>query len=128
MVMHSIKLSSFPHAQPGYTLPAMQHKRATHWIVTANFTADGGVAYLEPSGQWGRELARAALYADEAATKPRVVQAQKTEQFLVCDPYGIDVHANEAGIEPVTKRESIRALGPTTPVRRPDNGRERLPL
>ncbi|HSC87166.1 MAG TPA: DUF2849 domain-containing protein [Polyangiaceae bacterium] len=106
----------------------MQHKGATHWIVTANFTASGAVAYLREDGSWGQKLAESRLFADEEATKPLVALAQKTQQFTVSDPYGIDVHVGESGIEPVTKRESIRALGPTTPIRRPDSGRERLPV
>ncbi len=101
------------------------HKGTTHWIITANFTADGSVAYLREDGTWGHDLAASRLVPDEEATKPFVAHASRTEQFLVCDPYGIDVHVGEAGIEPLTARESIRARGPTVPVRRPDNGRER---
>jgi hypothetical protein len=86
------------------------------------------VAYLRADGGWGTQLSEARLFEDEEATKPNVAHAQKNEQFTVSDPYGIDVHVGESGIVPLTKRESIRALGPTTPLRRPDSGRERLPV
>jgi len=104
------------------------HKGATHWIITANFTADGSVAYLREDGTWSGKLAEARLVLDEEATKPFVAHASRSEQFLVCDPYGIDVHVTDAGIETLSAREGIRARGPTVPVRRPDNGRERQAL
>lgn len=102
------------------------HKGTTHWIVTANFTADGSVAYLKEDGSWGARLADARLFLSEQDTQPFVREATQKEQFLVCDPYGIDVHVGPSGIETLTAREAIRARGPSVRIRRPDNGLERL--
>jgi hypothetical protein len=101
------------------------HLGATHWVVTANFTADGGVAYRRADGSWAPTLAEAQLIATEEEAEPFVRQAALREQHVVCDPYAIDVRWGSAGIEPLTARESIRARGPTVPLRRPDNGQER---
>lgn len=95
------------------------------WIVTANFTADGAVAYRREDGSWSGQLAESALFADEDATKPAVTHAAQKEQRLVSDPYPIDVRVGENGIEALTARERIRAYGPTTPLRRPDSGMPR---
>lgn len=92
---------------------------ATHWIVTANFTFDGSVAYRREDGRWTRELAEAGLFADEASATPVAQASAQKEQFEVCDPYPIDVHVGESGIEPTTARERIRAFGPTVPYERP---------
>ena len=104
------------------------HRGTTHWIITANFTADGSVAYLRADGSWGPHLSEARLFLSEDDTRALVQHAVQHEQFLVCDPYGIDVHVSDAGIETLTAREAIRARGPSVPIRRPDNGLERLEL
>ena len=94
----------------------------TRWIVTANFTADGSVAYRRPDGSWSGTFSEAEVFASEADTADPVASAAKLEQRLVSDPYGIDVGLGAAGIFPNSARERIRAQGPTVPVRRPDTG------
>ncbi|HWU87274.1 MAG TPA: DUF2849 domain-containing protein [Kofleriaceae bacterium] len=96
----------------------------THWIVTANFTEDGAVAWRRADGSWSRRLADAGLL-EEAAAKATAAEAAQTEQREISDPYVIEVHADGTTIDPLTARERIRADGPTIRLRRPDPGASR---
>jgi hypothetical protein len=98
-------------------------KPEVRWIVTANFTADGAVAYRKTDGTWSRELKDAGVFDAEADAQPFVAEAAKKEQRLVSDPYGIDVGLGPDGIVALTARERIRATGPTIPIRRGDLGK-----
>jgi Protein of unknown function (DUF2849) len=93
-------------------------KPDVRWIVTANFTADGAVAYRKSDGSWSRSLRDAGTFETEADALPWVGAAAKTEQRLVADPYAIDVGQGPDGIFALTARERIRAAGPTIPIRR----------
>lgn len=95
-------------------------KPDVRWIVTANFTADGAVAYRTSSGTWSRRLADAEPLASEADTQPYVAAAAKNEQREISDPYGIDMGYGPEGLFPLSARERIRASGPTVPIRRAD--------
>lgn len=99
----------------------------TRWIVTANFTADGSVAYRRADGSWSSHFAESEVFATEEETAEPVARSAKLEQRLVSDPYGIDVGFGPSGIFPNTARERIRALGPTVPIRRPDGGIQAVP-
>lgn len=97
---------------------------ANHWIVTGNFTDDGAVAWRRADGTWSRRIADAAL-VDEPTAKAQAATAGATEQREICDPYGIEVHAEGGVIDPLTARQRIRANGPTIRLRRPDGGAAR---
>lgn len=99
----------------------------TRWIVTANFTAEGSVAYRRADGTWSPHFAEAGVFETEAETVAPVAHSTKFEQRLVSDPYGIDVGFGPSGIFPNTARERIRAEGPTVPIRRPDTGVQSAP-
>jgi len=90
--------------------------------VTANFTADGSVAYRRADGTWSSRFSDAEAFLSEAETTEIVKRAAQLEQRLVSDPYAIDVGFGPNGIFPNTARERIRAEGPTVPVRRQDPG------
>lgn len=104
------------------------NKPATHFIVTANYTDDGAVAYRCADGLWSRVLRDAGTFATEEEAKVVAERAASEEQREVADPYPIDVHVGSEGIEPTSARERIRAFGPTIPMRRPDTGLGRKPL
>jgi len=101
-------------------------KSEVRWIVTANFTADGAVAYRRPDGTWSRALAEAEVLAGEADAAPLAAEAAKLEQRQVSDPYAIDMAFGPEGLSPLTARERIRAFGPTVPIRRADGGTPRV--
>lgn len=90
------------------------------WIVTANFTEDGAVAYRSLDGTWVRTITDAAPLESEADAKVHVATAAQREQREVTDPYAIEVTVADGVIQPQTARERIRANGPTIRVRRPD--------
>lgn len=102
-------------------------KPVTQFIVTANYTDDGAVAYRRADGSWTRVFAEAGTFATEDEAKPAVAHADAKEQRLVADPYAIDVEAGAQGLVPLTARERIRAYGPTIPMRRPDSGMNKKP-
>lgn len=90
------------------------------WIVTANFTETGAVAYRRADGTWSRVFAEAGVLDSEANAKEHVATAAQREQREVSDPYVIDVAAEDGVIQPQSARERIRANGPTIRIRRPD--------
>lgn len=97
----------------------MPKPKGTHWVVTAGFTDDGAPAYLTPTGDWSRLLEEADLIAEEER-KDQLLARALGEETRVCDPYAIQVRRSDAGIDPLSARETIRAQGPTTRLRRPD--------
>jgi len=94
-------------------------KPALKWIVTANFTADGGVAYLKADQTFGRMLDEAAIFETEAEAEAARQVALRAER-LVSDPYLTEVAPGSQGLDALTARERIRSQGPTVRVRRPD--------
>lgn len=92
---------------------------ALRWIVTANFTADGAVAYLGTDGEFGRELTGARVFDTKEEAEAARVVATGIER-IVADPYLTEVGLAQQGLDPLSARERIRAKGPTVRVRRPD--------
>ena len=90
------------------------------WIVTANFTDDGAVAWRRGDGSWSRTFAEVGLVDTEADAKAQVAAAAQREQREVSDPYIVEVTTPGGILEPPTARERIRAQGPTIRIRRPD--------
>ena len=85
------------------------------WVVTANFTEDGAVAWRRGDGTWARALAEAAHHADEEAKA--LVERARLEPHLVCDPYPAEVRVGDDGsLRPASVRERVRAFGPTIPL------------
>jgi hypothetical protein len=94
-------------------------KPALKWIVTANFTADGAVAYFKSDQSFGRQLEEAAIFeTKEQAEAARQIAAGA--ERLVSDPYLTEVAPGSQGLDALTARERIRSQGPTVRVRRPD--------
>jgi hypothetical protein len=93
-------------------MPATTQLAPTHWVVTANRTDDGSVAWLREGGGWSSSLADAALFVTEAEANAAALRG-KAEQRLVCDPYATRMHFDGSAIVPVSMRERIRATGPS---------------
>ena len=90
-------------------------------IVTANRLRDGLVVYLNGAG-WSERIDDARVAGDDAAASRLLAQAEGPGQAIrVVDPYLIEVTREEAVPRPVSRREAIRALGPTV---RPDLGKQ----
>lgn len=122
-----MNILSFAHGSSGLRLRPMS-QLGIRFLVTANFTDDGAVAYRRADGTWSRQLADAGTFSSEAEAQPVAERAAAEEQREVADPYAIDVRVGAEGLEPTTARERIRAYGPTIPMRRPDGGIGRKPV
>ena len=59
------------------------------FIVTANFTDDGAVAWRRADGTWSRAIAEAGLVDSETNAKEHAATAAQREQREVSDPYVI---------------------------------------
>lgn len=93
---------------------------STRFIVTANFTEDGAVAWRRADGTWARAFTEAGPHAAEADAKALAATAAQREQRVVSDPYVVEVAFESGDLRPLSAREQIRATGPTIRVRRPD--------
>lgn len=84
--------------------------KPTHFVVTANRTADGSVVYLTADHAWTTDVARAAA-CEEAEVEPHLAWA-RGQQAAVCDPYRLGVTLVDGAPAVLTARERIRAAGP----------------
>ncbi len=91
-------------------------------IVTANRLIDGVVLFQDSAGGWVEDFARAAIFADAAATQAALALAKRDEaRDLVVEPYAVIVELRNGHYAPKALRELIRASGPTI---RPDLGKQ----
>lgn len=97
----------------------MAKLKGTHHVVTANFTESGGPAYLTSSGDWSTDFQQARTTESEDEANALLAAAMKQER-IVADAYTIMINRLDSRNEALSQREAIRALGPTTPLRRPD--------
>jgi hypothetical protein len=88
------------------------------WIVTANFTSEGSVAYMRADQTFGGKLSEAALFDSQEAAEAARQIALAAEQ-LVSDPYLTEVAPGSQGLDALTARERIRSEGPTVRYGRP---------
>jgi len=98
----------------------MAKRSGTHYVLSAQLLGTGAPAYLTAAGVWSTCLQDAhTVLTDEE--RDRLLAQAEQQQRIVCDPYVFDVRVEPGGtIDPLSARERIRALGPTTRVRRPD--------
>ncbi len=82
-------------------------------IVTANRLDDGLVVYLNGAG-WSERIEDARIAGDDAAADRLLARAEGPGQAVrVVDPYLIEGPREAAVPRPVSRREAIRAQGPT---------------
>ena len=79
--------------------------------ITANLLSDGAVVYLDESGEWTAELAKAARYEGDAAEA--ALADAKLRATEIADVYLIEVSEDGAPAGRATLRETIRTAGPT---------------
>ena len=89
------------------------------YVVSAFYTDDGAAAYLQADGTWTGDLQKAKP-VDASKRDEWIDIKARDDQRAVCDPYGFKVEVKDGVIDPLSARETIRAKGPTTRVRRPD--------
>jgi hypothetical protein len=94
----------------------------TFHAVTANRLLDGEVVYLTPTRDWSPVLDDCCVVADAAAGADLLAAATRAVQDrVVLDPYLFEIIVESAAISPLSRREIIRAAGPSV---RPDLGRQ----
>lgn len=90
----------------------------THFIVTANDLADGGVRYLAIADEdhvWHRDIRSASATPDPATGEAWLAEANRdVAANLIVAPYVIDVVPGADGPLHGSVRERVRAAGPTT--------------
>lgn len=86
-------------------------------IVTANLLREGHVVYLTATGDWTRELAKAALFDADAEDALARANAQSD---LVVGPYLAKMRASPQGPQPTHFREEFRRDGPSAAARLPE--------
>lgn len=83
------------------------------WIVTANFTAEGSVAYYTGDRSFSRSLADVKVFATKEEAEEARVLALSIEA-LVSDPYLTEVAEGPSGaLDVLSTRERIRSHGPS---------------
>jgi hypothetical protein len=83
------------------------------WMITGSATEDGAPIYLQANGRWTRKL-RAGCPIVSEAERDVQLEAARSQQRIVCDPYVIEVTRVELGhLAAVSLREQIRSEGPT---------------
>lgn len=95
----------------------MAKLKGTHHVVTANFTESGAPAYLTSNGDWSTDFQQARTTESEEEAN-RLLEAAMKQERIVADAYTIMINRTNGRNEPLSQREAIRALGPTTPLRR----------
>ena len=92
--------------------------------VTANRLLDGEVVYLTPARDWSPLLDDCCVVADANAGADLLAAAARAVQDrLIVDPYLFEIKVESDAISPLSRREIIRAAGPSV---RPDLGRPTL--
>ena len=83
-------------------------------IMTANRLLGGEVVYLSENAEWTDQFSTAKTAEDKESAAALLNEAEKAEaNQLIVGPYLIKVGQDEAGIHPLSVKESIRAKGPT---------------
>ena len=86
----------------------------TTQIVTANRLGDGVVVYLASGDAWMAGIAEAEIARDAAGAADLLARAEAPEQATrVLGAYLMDVTCEAGLLSPISKREFIRAFGPS---------------
>lgn len=91
----------------------------TCYVVTGSLTEEGSVAYLRADDTWATTLAEAHPFPDESTAEERLAVV-KVHEDVITEPYVFAAELVADTIRPVSAREILRAEGPSTRLRRPD--------
>jgi hypothetical protein len=90
-----------------------------HQVYTASLLKEGLVAYLcleDGLPSWTAEIGRATATNHDTVEALKIAAEKSEQDNLVVAPYAIDVVNSGNGWIAATKREQIRASGPTIPL------------
>jgi hypothetical protein len=118
-ISHSFNV--FAHKQPAVQGFVVARSKGTHFVITANRTEDGAAVYLRADRSWSERLEDAhPIPRDAPEARDELLAYARGQERWVCDPYAFGVDVGPRGPLSLSRRESIRGVGPTTPQRRPD--------
>lgn len=89
------------------------------FVITGSLTEEGSVAYLRADDTWATTLAEAHPFSSEADAEAKLSEVKKAES-VITEPYVFEAQGDDGSIRPVSAREILRAEGPSTRLRRPD--------
>lgn len=115
-----MKIMSFLYPGAVFNIHGMARQpRGTHFVISAGLTTTGAPTYLTEDGSWSPDLQKALPISGEQE-RDRLLSVAAEQERDIADPYAFAVVIEGGKIDPLTKREYIRATGPTVPYRRPD--------
>ena len=77
------------------------------------------MAYLDAEGAWVKSIADANVFETSDAAEQRLAEGRKAESTIT-EPYVFPAKMTGGQLTPVSTREKLRAVGPSTRLRRPD--------
>ncbi|MDG2303329.1 MAG: DUF2849 domain-containing protein [Candidatus Binatia bacterium] len=89
------------------------------YVITGSLTDEGSVAYLRAGGTWATTLAEAHAFKSEQQAETKLAEV-KVHESVITEPYIFAAERVGDAIKPVSAREILRAEGPSTRIRRPD--------
>lgn len=88
----------------------------TFQVMTASLLKEGRVAYLQLDGnasRWTSDISNATAVAlNDIARLEKAAQISESQNVVIA-PYAIDVARTDTGLKAASRREQIRAAGPT---------------
>lgn len=94
----------------------------TCYVVTGSLTKEGGVAYLREDETWATTLDEAHPFPDKPQAEAVLARVRQAED-VITEPYVFEAALEDGRIRPLSAREILRSLGPSTRLRRPDPAR-----
>ncbi|MEH6405630.1 MAG: DUF2849 domain-containing protein [Sneathiella sp.] len=88
-------------------------------IFTASLLKEGHVVYLCLEGNaasWSTDLVKATTSNQVTLEQLQIAADRSERENMIIAPYAVDVELENSEIIPVTKREKIRASGPTVAI------------
>jgi hypothetical protein len=95
----------------------MATKQTGPHVVTANRLTDGAIVWLTAGDRWDAEVSQSAVFEGPALAAALSAAAESERRQVVVAPYEVAVTLSPKGPVPVSRREQIRAVGPSV---RPD--------
>lgn len=77
------------------------------------------MAYLDAEGAWVNTLDEAQVFTDSDLAEQRLADVRKAESKIT-EPYVFPAEMTDGRLNPLSAREKLRAVGPSTRLRRPD--------
>ena len=77
------------------------------------------MAYLDAQGAWVKSIADANVFEESEAAEQRLTEVRKAESTIT-EPYIFPAEMTGGQLTPISAREKLRAVGPSTRLRHPD--------